>query len=173
MENGKAGIFDATLCKVHIKPIYKSIVGNSFIYYEKKFPFFAELDNNMYVLLDFYGNRLNNSFYNGYNKNFYRNLSVIMNVDSFGHNKYGIVSSDGSTFLEPIFDSISWEENNVLGTAIKDGKTYYFCSDSNRLFDSAKIFFEHEVRDGSAYKKTQYLLIDSSTGKEFLYEYLR
>lgn len=165
--DGKSGIFNAIDGSIHIEPKYKAILGSTFIYYKQKLPFFAQIENDKLVLLDFFGNRLNDQEYDGCEE-FIRGKSVVMKMIN-GEKKYGVVTDKGETFLEIKYDSIYWDKYKYIGIAKEEGTEKFFCGEINTLFIQKKHVLEISSRNMK--KEFHYILTDSS-GVEFLYKYI-
>ena len=163
--NGKAGIFLISECRMHIPAIYRDIDVSAFIHHEKKGPFFAQLENTKYIVLDFNGKSLNNEEYDKY-ETFVDGLAVVAKLIN-GQLKYGIIKCDGTSFFPCNFNKIYWEGCRIIGKIQTPEGIKYFCKDTIRLFDKADKIFQT-----SRYKKDyeiKYVLEDFSTREKYIY----
>lgn len=176
-KDGKAGVFSALTANLHIPLKYEDISMEEFENgFGNNIPFFARQLNNKYVLLDFYGERLNYYDYD-YAQSFKDGLSIVGQVinDEF---KYGVVLEDGTHLFECEYDDIYWNGITEIGkiktngNIRNDGLSKFFCKNSPRIFDIAKKIHSSNFSRKSCSHNigfVKYVLEDKTTGETFLY----
>ncbi len=176
-KDGKVGVFSALTANLHIPLKYEDISMEEF---ENDFgnntPFFARQLNNKYVLLDFYGERLNYYDYD-YVQSFKDGLSIVAQIIN-DKVKYGAVLENGTHLFECQYDAIYWNGINEIGkikmngNIRNDGLSNFFCKDSPRTFDMAKKIHSSNFSRKSCSQNNgfvKYVLEDKTTGETFLY----